>query len=164
MKIKRCRVQLDIAAQAQQRSIALRVSGAEVAQSARTRLPPGILHTLIENSLIHAGFSACAELGFDLSIERSDKGIRLCLRAPLTSHRHLRREGDGDGTGTRFILASQHGLRRRAAGPKPRGRRRVFIAPSVLRARFPHGCGLSTRRTRLGSICARGARFCRQTL
>jgi len=103
-EIKLCQVQLDIAAQAGQRPIALRL----VSAIPNINVPPGILHTLIENSLTHAGFSACADVGFELSIEQNDICIRLCLRAPLAGRRQVPRASDltSNGTGTRFITAS----------------------------------------------------------
>lgn len=98
-EIELCRAHLAIVATAHDMPIAFTVEGS----TAGIDLPPGVLHTLVENGLTHAGVPACARDGFVLLIERTGNVTELQLRSALgrgaASH-------DGIGTGTRFIEAS----------------------------------------------------------
>ncbi len=98
-EIELCRVHLDIVATAHDTPIAFTVEGS----TDGIEVPPGVLHTLVENGLTHAGVQACAREGFALAIKRADRTAELQLRSALgrgtASH-------DGVGTGTRFIEAS----------------------------------------------------------
>lgn len=89
-----CRVHLEIMAMARLQPFELHVQG----DTRDLMLPPGILHTLVENSLTHAGLAS--EGHFLLEIERAPHLLRLCLLAPLGRGRET-----GSGTGTRFIEA-----------------------------------------------------------
>ena len=98
-EIALCRAHLEILALAHGRPIGFEVDGNIDA----VELPPGMLHTLVENGLSHAGAAACATTPFRLHVRR-DQG-RLCLQL----HSALgngRSQSHGDGTGTRFIRSS----------------------------------------------------------
>ncbi|MGH8085681.1 MAG: histidine kinase [Lysobacter sp.] len=98
-EIELCRAHLDIVATAHDTPIAFTVEGS----TDGIEVPPGVLHTLVENGLTHAGVPACAREGFALVIKRTEGAVELQLRSALgrgpAAH-------DGVGTGTRFIEAS----------------------------------------------------------
>lgn len=96
-EIALCRAHLEILELAHGRRVDFAVDGATDA----IELPPGTLHTLVENGLTHAGAAACAASAFRLRVRREGARVHLDLRSALGTR------ADGiDGTGTRFIRAS----------------------------------------------------------
>lgn len=98
-EIALCRAHLEILALAQGRSIDFEVDG----DIEEVELPPGLLHTLVENGLTHAGAAACATTPFRLQVRREQNHLCLQLHSALGSGQSGSR---GDGTGTRFIRSS----------------------------------------------------------
>lgn len=96
-EVELCRAHLDIVAMAHDVSIAFDVDGT----TAGIEVPPGVLHTLVENGLTHAGVPACARDGFRLRVERTRRRVRLQLRSARGATATA-----NAGTGTRFIEAS----------------------------------------------------------
>ncbi len=98
-EIALCRAHLEILALAHGRSIGFEVDGDIDA----VELPPGLLHTLVENGLTHAGAAACATTPFRLQVRRDQGRLYMQLHSALGGGRSGSR---GDGTGTRFIRSS----------------------------------------------------------
>lgn len=106
-ELRLCRVHLDIMSMAQLAPLTLSVDG----DPAGIEVPPGVLHTLVENALTHGGLRGTGN--FDLVIRRCAHGVTLNFCAPAvpsTPHAH------GQGTGSRFVhssLAVSHPQRHR---------------------------------------------------
>jgi LytS/YehU family sensor histidine kinase len=96
-EIALCRAHLEILGLAHGRRVDFEVDGGVES----IELPPGTLHTLVENGLTHAGAAACAASAFHLTVRRDGAGVNLELRSAL-GHR----AAGVEGTGTQFIRAS----------------------------------------------------------
>jgi hypothetical protein len=94
------RTQLDLVGMARSLPVRLAVNGPVDG----VNLPPGVLHTLVENAITHGGIKATAP-AFALHIDEAPAG-RWRLR--LTSPRGAGREG-GSGQGQRFVRESLTG-------------------------------------------------------
>jgi len=94
------RTQLDLVGMARGMPVALTVSG----PVDRVQLPPGVLHTLVENAITHGGVRAGAP-AFALQIDGS-LADRWCIQ--LLSPRGAGRDG-GTGQGQRFVRESLAG-------------------------------------------------------
>src|SRR5690606_2627850 len=100
-EIALCRAHLEIVGLAHGRTLAFDVD--EDVNTHAIELPPGVLHTLVENGLTHAGATACTAQPFRLHVQHGDGRATLELSAPLGM-----RVADAipEGTGTRFVRAS----------------------------------------------------------
>lgn len=96
-EIALCRAHLEIVGLAHDCRIGLEIEGAVEG----IELPPGVLHTLVENGLTHAGAAACAAAPFLLDVRCEGGRVHLRLHSALGKQRNV-----GDGTGARFIRAS----------------------------------------------------------
>ena len=66
------------------------------------QLPPGILHTLIENAFTHNDYGQ-ADIGFEFSKREQEQGVLLRFDAPLVERASSRFEHLGTGTGFSYI-------------------------------------------------------------
>ncbi len=93
-----CRSFLEVMGYREDRRFELEVAG----HVHGIEIPPGILHTLIENGVTHGAGLAPT---FRIDVESTSHGWRLTVRMPYSS-RPTRRRPRGEGTGHRFIIAS----------------------------------------------------------
>jgi Histidine kinase len=99
-EIALCQSQLDIVALARETTLPLTVSG----PLDGLQLPPGVLHTLVENAVTHGGIQPGAA-PFELQVQGHAKGWRLQLTSPRGAGRFGDPAGPG-GQGQRFVRES----------------------------------------------------------
>lgn len=92
-----CRVHLEIMGMARLSEFTLVVEG----DPAGILVPPGLLHTLVENGLTHAGLQGDAV--YALAIRRCPHGVQLRMSTPLGA---VDTGVVGGGTGTRYVRSS----------------------------------------------------------
>lgn len=96
-----CRVHLEIMSMARLRSFRLTVTG----DSSGISVPPGLLHTLVENGLTHGGLSGDGD--FALQIDHCAHGVVLRLRVPYGTTRAAgSAAGLVSGLGTHYVRLS----------------------------------------------------------
>lgn len=95
-----CHVHLEIMSMARLRCFRLRVDG----DPSGIRVPPGLLHTLVENGLTHGGLSGNGE--FALRIQHCAHGVVLRLCVPFGTARATAAARPGSGLGTHYVRST----------------------------------------------------------
>lgn len=96
-EIALCEAHLQLMSLRKRVAFSLRVQGPVDA----VRIPPGVLHTLIENAISHNVFRE-GRFEFVLDVVEQAHGVELVMRAPIGE---TRRENQGQGGGLRYIEA-----------------------------------------------------------
>ncbi|MFC4346418.1 histidine kinase [Kordiimonas lipolytica] len=93
-----CRVHLRLMEQRFEARMTIETTGVDL----QANVPPGILHTLMENAFTHNNYTG-RDICFRLMAEELASGTRYHLRCPVTAG--AVGTGLGTGTGTRYVIA-----------------------------------------------------------
>ncbi|MEQ8935118.1 MAG: sensor histidine kinase [Amphiplicatus sp.] len=130
-EIALCRRHLDVMSYRVDRAFSLKADGVDGARP----VPPGVLHTLVENAFTHGRFADGAE--FVLAEERTDRETLLTLTAPPPDRAAARREPGREGLAyVKGRLDAAFGERASVtSGPSPDGGWRTVISLPNAKAR-----------------------------
>ncbi len=97
-EIHLCRAHLEVMGLRQDKRYALRVAGNDL----DAKIPPMVLHTLVENGLTH-GYAGINNGNFDLEIKAQGKNVSLRLFNDSKEQVLVKNQGKPEGTGMRYV-------------------------------------------------------------